>query len=129
MPHTLRILTDNIRNSRLTNFKSISGDDTQLLHTNFNNVFSFKYMYGQKVPFHKDRDCFGPVVAGISLGKKSCKLKFKKDESDIIISARVEPGSLYIMTGPARYDYRHALCNKHKTPRYIILYSERITED
>jgi alkylated DNA repair dioxygenase AlkB len=68
-----------------------------------------EYLPGQGISAHVDCvPCFGPDVAAISLGS-ACTMDFTSLEGGVKVPVRLEPGSLCVMTGPARYEWRHAI--------------------
>ncbi|RSM77807.1 2OG-Fe(II) oxygenase [Kibdelosporangium aridum] len=68
-----------------------------------------EYLPGQGISAHVD--CvprFGPDVAAISLGS-ACTMDFTSLDGSAQVPVRLEPGSLCVMTGAARYEWRHAI--------------------
>lgn len=67
-----------------------------------------EYKPGQGIAPHADRDCFGPVVAAVSLGS-DCMMQIypaeKKDARNIIVLRR----SLMVYRGKGRTLYRHGI--------------------
>ncbi|MFI0968117.1 alpha-ketoglutarate-dependent dioxygenase AlkB [Streptomyces sp. NPDC021080] len=75
-----------------------------------------EYEPGQGISAHVDCvPCFGPVVAAISLGS-GCVMDFTHPEEGKRTSVRLAPGSLCVMTGPARYDWRHGIAARKSDP-------------
>ncbi|WP_406835637.1 alpha-ketoglutarate-dependent dioxygenase AlkB [Streptomyces sp. AHU1] len=75
-----------------------------------------EYQPGQGISAHVDCvPCFGPVVAAISLGS-GCVMDFTHPEEGRKVSVRLAPGSLCVMTGPARYDWRHGIAARKSDP-------------
>ncbi|PKT74838.1 2OG-Fe(II) oxygenase [Streptomyces populi] len=75
-----------------------------------------EYQPGQGISAHVDCvPCFGPVVAAMSLGS-GCVMDFTRPEEGRKISVRLAPGSLCVMTGPARYDWRHGIAARKSDP-------------
>jgi alkylated DNA repair dioxygenase AlkB len=75
-----------------------------------------EYLPGQGISAHTDRvPCFGPVVASISL-LSACVMEFSHPEDKTCVPVRLEPGSLYVMTGPARFTWRHAIPARKTDP-------------
>ncbi|GAA2434558.1 alpha-ketoglutarate-dependent dioxygenase AlkB [Actinomadura vinacea] len=74
-----------------------------------------EYEPGQGISAHVDCvPCFGPVVAAISLGS-SCVMDFTHPENTKV-PVRLAPGSLCVMTGQARYTWRHAIAARKSDP-------------
>ncbi|MBN6056029.1 alpha-ketoglutarate-dependent dioxygenase AlkB, partial [Nonomuraea sp. RK-328] len=68
-----------------------------------------EYQPGQGISPHVDCvPCFGPVVAAISLSSP-CVMDFTHPEDGTRVAVHLEPGSLCVMTGPARYTWRHSI--------------------
>jgi alkylated DNA repair dioxygenase AlkB len=75
-----------------------------------------EYLPGQGISAHVDHVAgFGPVVASISLLSASV-MEFTRPENDTRVPVRLEPGSLCVMTGPARYTWRHAIPARKTDP-------------
>jgi alkylated DNA repair dioxygenase AlkB len=78
-----------------------------------------EYRPGQGIAAHVDCvPCFGGTVLSISLGS-ACVLTMTlpapdgADRRDVLL----EPGSLLVLNGPARYDWRHGIAGR-KTDRW-----------
>ena len=72
-----------------------------------------EYLPGQGISAHTDCvPCFGPAVAAVSLGS-GCVMTFSRSDS---IDVYLEPRSLCVMTGPARYEWRHAIAPRKSDP-------------
>lgn len=68
-----------------------------------------EYQPGQGISPHVDCvPCFGPVVAAISLGS-DCVMDFTHPENGAKVAVHLTSGSLCVMTGPARYTWRHSI--------------------
>jgi alkylated DNA repair dioxygenase AlkB len=66
-----------------------------------------EYTPGQGIGPHIDCvPCFGPVVASLSLNSP-CSMVFGKDKE--LKSLWLEPRSLLVLTGPARYEWTHQI--------------------
>jgi alkylated DNA repair dioxygenase AlkB len=74
------------------------------------------YQPGQGISPHIDCvPCFGPVVAAISLGS-GCVMDFTHPEAAQRSPVQLAPGSLCVMTGPARYAWRHGIAARKSDP-------------
>jgi hypothetical protein len=62
---------------------------------------------GQFSGHYDSRYRWGEAIVGISLGRGSCMYFTKKGEKAVEIY--LPPGSIYIMKGSSRYDYRHGI--------------------
>jgi alkylated DNA repair dioxygenase AlkB len=68
-----------------------------------------EYLPGQGISAHVDCvPCFGNVVLSISLGSM-CVMTFSEPETGSSIDVLVEPGALMVMSGDARYVWRHSI--------------------
>jgi hypothetical protein len=70
--------------------------------TPFSSVYVDRYPPGGSFVAHTDRSCYGPVIAGVSLGKGTCQLSFDLPDGTVF-AQRLSPGSLYAFTGSLRY--------------------------
>lgn len=76
-----------------------------------------EYQPGQGISAHVDCvPCFGPVVAAISLGS-GCVMDFTYPEDGRKAEVYLAPGSLCVMTGPARYEWRHGIAARKSDRR------------
>ena len=86
----------------------------------FNQLLLNEYAPSQGINHHTDKPhCFGPVVAGLSLFStvvlefKDKKLKGKRaaaESKDVLLC----PRSLFVLTGPARYEWSHSIAKKRE---------------
>ncbi|MFI0349496.1 alpha-ketoglutarate-dependent dioxygenase AlkB [Actinomadura sp. 9N407] len=75
-----------------------------------------EYLPGQGISAHVDRvPHFGPVVASVSL-LSACVMEFTHPQDKTRVPVRLDPGSLCIMTGPARFTWRHAIPARKTDP-------------
>lgn len=76
-----------------------------------------EYTPGQGIAAHIDCvPCFTDTVISLSLGS-ACVMDFMHSKTDEKISLLLEPRSLLILSGDARYLWRHAIAPR-KTDRY-----------
>jgi alkylated DNA repair dioxygenase AlkB len=75
----------------------------------FQHVLVTEYGPGAGIGWHRDKAVFGEVV-GISL-LAPCLLRFRQkvDGKWDRVNIRVEPGSAYHLTGPARFVWEHSI--------------------
>jgi alkylated DNA repair dioxygenase AlkB len=76
----------------------------------FSHAMAAEYSPGVQLGWHRDVPDF-EVVAGVSLGS-SARLQFRPYPPQAIsrkqyFNAPVDPGSLYILRGPARWEWQH----------------------
>ncbi|MEO3874968.1 alpha-ketoglutarate-dependent dioxygenase AlkB [Nonomuraea sp. B12E4] len=75
-----------------------------------------EYQPGQGISAHVDCvPCFGPVVAAISLNS-ACVMDFTHPGEGTRVEVPLAPGSLCVMTGPARYTWRHSIAARKSDP-------------
>ena len=67
----------------------------------FTSVYVDRYPTGGTFVQHTDRDIYGPVVAGISLGQGSCRMTFKTPAENLEFT--LHPRSLYVFAGQLRH--------------------------
>lgn len=77
----------------------------------FEQAIINEYLPGQGIAPHIDRDCFGPVVATVSLGS-AVNMDFVRDDTSQRYVERLEPRSLAIMSGDARSIWRHGIAKR-----------------
>ncbi len=70
------------------------------------HVLLRRYDRGVGVEPHIDREAYGPVVAGLTLGSSRM---FNLTRGGSRLEALLVPGDLYVMTGAARYRWRHSI--------------------
>jgi alkylated DNA repair protein (DNA oxidative demethylase) len=74
----------------------------------FNQFIVTVYPPGAAIGWHPDAPCFGECIAAVSLGS-AAELLFREDgATEPCYRQLVAPRSLYVMTGPARWDYEHS---------------------
>jgi len=84
----------------------------------FDQVIINEYKHGQNIAPHVDSRIFGPAIACISLGAPSV-VTFERGGERIRVN--IAAGSMYVMTGDARYLYSHSISHTGAT-RYSITY-------
>ena len=77
----------------------------------FGQAIVNEYEPGQGIAPHIDRDCFGPVVATVSLGS-AVNMDFCCGESGNEYVQRLEPRSLVLLHGDARWKWRHGIAKR-----------------
>jgi alkylated DNA repair dioxygenase AlkB len=109
----LKAYTENVRESPSACCGNLANPPT------FSQVYVQRYTKGQTLGFHfDDRTQFGELIAGVTIcgnGKLLLsqtnggeEVDRSKADQDNIASVQLNPGSLYVMTGMSRYDFRHA---------------------
>ncbi|WP_051813624.1 alpha-ketoglutarate-dependent dioxygenase AlkB [Kitasatospora sp. MBT63] len=75
-----------------------------------------EYLPGQGISAHVDcLPCFGPVIAAVSLGS-ACSMDFTDPQDGTRLALPIAAGSLLVMTGPARFSWRHAIAARRSDP-------------
>jgi len=68
-----------------------------------------EYEPGQGIAPHVDCvPCFGPIIASLSLGGR-VEMRFENTATGEQRETLLPPRSLLVLTGPARYDWRHTI--------------------
>lgn len=68
-----------------------------------------EYEPGQGIAAHVDCvPCFGAVICSVTLGSH-CVMQLSATRSQDVASLLLEPGSLLVLAGASRYDWRHAI--------------------
>lgn len=89
--------------------------------TGFDQCIVTHYPHGAGIGWHPDAPCFGDCIMAISLGH-TAHLQFAPTGSKTAhCEIPVEPGSLYVMRGPARWDFQHQVVEV-KAERYSITF-------
>ena len=93
--------------------EAASEDAKQLLdaHQPFEQAIINEYEPKQGIAPHIDRDCFGPVVATVSLGS-AVDMDFCRDFTANKFTHRLEPRSLVLLYGDARYKWQHGIAKR-----------------
>jgi len=69
-----------------------------------------EYLPGQGIAPHVDCEpCFGNVLASLSLGSPVVMQFSALNGADELVALQLEPGSLLVLSGPARYDWKHGI--------------------
>ncbi len=80
-----------------------------------------EYEPEQGIAPHTDRDCFGPVLASLSLGGE-CKMKLKHpDDKTQDFTVCLKPRSLIFFRGESREKWKHGLRLNKKDQRRVSL--------
>lgn len=77
----------------------------------FEQAIINEYLPGQGIAPHIDRDCFGPVVATVSMGS-AINMDFSCAATGDNFVQRLEPRSLVLMQGDARAVWRHGIAKR-----------------
>jgi alkylated DNA repair dioxygenase AlkB len=86
-----------------------------------------EYVPGQGIAPHVDcQPCFGPVVAMLSLGSP-VQMDYEKVDGPGRTALLLEPESLVILTGDARYQWRHGIAKRRFDSQYGVRRSRRVS--
>ena len=77
----------------------------------FEQAIINEYLPGQGIAPHIDRDCFGPVVATVSLGS-AVNMDFCCDSTGYEYVQPLAPRSLVLLHGDARSKWRHGIAKR-----------------
>ena len=94
--------------------EAASEEAKQLLdpHRPFEQAIINEYLPGQGIAPHIDRDCFGPIVATVSLGS-AVNMDFCRDSTGDAHVQRLVRRSLVLLYGDARSKWRHGIAKRH----------------
>ena len=73
-----------------------------------NQLVANDYEPGVGIFDHVDQAVFGDVVVSVSLGS-TCVMRFTHEASDASREILLEPGSALVLTGEARWDWKHGI--------------------
>ncbi len=107
LPEWLAQLSNMVRTSASEEAKQLLDPDQP-----FEQAIINEYLPGQGIAPHIDRDCFGPVVATVSLGSE-VNMDFRCDATGDEHAQRLVPGSLVLLHGDARSKWRHGIAKRH----------------
>ncbi len=93
--------------------EAASEEAKQLLdpHRPFQQAIINEYLPGQGIAPHIDRDCFGPLVATVSLGS-AVNMDFCRDSTGDEHVQRLMQRSLVLLYGDARSKWRHGIAKR-----------------
>ena len=77
----------------------------------FEQAIINEYLPGQGIAPHIDRDCFGPVVATVSLGS-AVNMDFCCDSTGAEYVQGLAPRSLVLLYDDARFKWRHGIAKR-----------------
>lgn len=80
-------------------------------HRPFEQAIINEYLPGQGIAPHIDRDCFGPIVATVSLGS-AVNMDFRCESTGDAYVQRLVPRSLVLLYGDARFKWRHGIAKR-----------------
>lgn len=79
-------------------------DDVQ-----FDQCIVTHYPEGAGIGWHTDHPRFGDCIMAVSLGADA-RLQFRRSgDKQVCVEVLAAPGSLYVMHGPARWDFQHQI--------------------
>jgi|SRR5579872_691798 len=92
-----------------------------MVSSEFDQLIINEYTPGQQIAYHTDHiKQFDEVIACVTVGQ-SVPIMFKLDD-DVVKELDVKSGSMYIMTGDARYKWKHHLKNTGAENRYSLTF-------
>jgi DNA oxidative demethylase len=91
--------------------------------TRFNQCIVTHYPEGAGIGWHTDAPRFGKCIMAVSLGGEA-RLQFRPNGSEeASCELLAAPGSLYVMHGPARWEYQHQVVPV-KSVRYSLTFRQ-----
>ena len=109
LPDWLRDLAHQIENTICIGHSFLV--DAESADLRFEQVIINEYEPGQGIAPHIDRDCFGPVVATVSLGADTV-MTFKRRDTKEIFNQLLERRSLLILSGESRSIWHHGIAKR-----------------
>ena len=106
LPDWLALLSDKVREAASEEAKRLLDPQRP-----FEQAIINEYLPGQGIAPHIDRDCFGPVVATVSLGSP-VNMDFCCDSTGDEYTQRLESRSLVLLCGDARSKWRHGIAKR-----------------
>ena len=107
LPEWLAQLSNMVRTAASEEAKQLLDPDQP-----FEQAIINEYLPGQGIAPHIDRNCFGPLVATVSLGS-AVNMDFCRDSTGDEYVQRLEPRSLVLLHGDARSKWRHGIAKRH----------------
>ena len=107
LPEWLAQLSNTVHEVASTEAKQLLDPDQP-----FEQAIINEYLPGQGIAPHIDRDCFGPLVATVSLGS-AVTMDFCCDSTGDEYQQRLAPRSLVLLHGDARSKWRHGIAKRH----------------
>jgi len=82
----------------------------ELAPAEFAEVLVTRYPAGATIGWHRDAPMFGPVVVGVSL-LGECEMRFRRRSGETFVryTQRLDSGSAYVLSGPARATWQHSI--------------------
>lgn len=80
----------------------------------FNQCIVNNYTTGQGISKHIDNPLYGNTIGCYTIGDMYSGATFKFRKDDIVKTIYIEPNSLYIMSGDARYVFTHEMVKAKK---------------
>ena len=107
LPEWLAQLSNTVHEVASTEAKQLLDPDQP-----FEQAIINEYLPGQGIAPHIDRDCFGPLVATVSLGS-AVNMDFCCDSTGDEHVQRLVPRSLVLLYDDARLKWRHGIAKRH----------------
>ena len=106
LPEWLAQLSNRVREAASEEAKQLLDPDQP-----FEQAIINEYLPGQGIAPHIDRDCFGPLVATVSLSS-AVNMDFSCDSTGDKHVQPLMPGSLVLLYGDARSKWRHGIAKR-----------------
>lgn len=92
----------------------------------FNQCIVTHYSPGAGIGWHTDAPRFGEWIVGVSLGSEAQLQLRPNGAEEASCEVRAAPGSMYLLHGPARWEYQHQVVPV-RTERYSLTF-RHVTE-
>jgi alkylated DNA repair dioxygenase AlkB len=87
--------------------KTLAGNISESFGGDFNNIICNEYTKKQGITAHTDSKIFGEIVCGVSIGSGANMVFEHKTKGKL--NLWLEPRSMFLMEGEARYDWKHSI--------------------
>jgi alkylated DNA repair protein (DNA oxidative demethylase) len=87
----------------------------------FNQCIVTHYPPGSGIGWHTDAPRFGECIVGVSLGSEARFQLRPNGTEEASYEIRAAPGSMYLLRGPARWEYQHQVVPV-RTERYSLTF-------
>lgn len=107
LPDWVGPICDKIKTLTGQYFPQLKVHQSRLGEDRYTEIFINEYKFSDGLQFHKDhRSTYAECICGISL-VSDCVFTFKKGTKEVDVD--LPPNSLYLMTGPSRFDWQHGI--------------------
>jgi len=88
----------------------------------FNQCIATQYSGDADIGWHTDAPCFGDCIIAVSLGAPATMRLQHAGTKELAYEQEIAPGSLYIMSGAARWEFQHQLGPPRRATRHSLTF-------